>query len=375
MQQKASQFGFVTRLILGDLADAPERVRDRMLATVPTTPVSLALYSVTLLIICGTTLYISREPWAWVWFGISAFAVVWRSLHPAIEKLRGRPQPLMSIMFSSGLAMASFGFGSVQALRSGSLSLAIMALAGTMGVMAGVATRWAALPRPAIATMVLSIVPPTLELASHGGADVFAAAALALAAVSIITFTARNRESLLASIIATEQLLRQAQTDHLTGLPNRVELLQRLEAACAGINGDSSFAVLYIDLDGFKAVNDNHGHAAGDEMLRDVAGRLRAVLGPEQMVARIGGDEFVALLMDADPLTASGVADAIIAAVSHERSGANGTVMRVGCSIGISVAPEHGRTPETLLRHADTALYSAKSQGKGQTDMFRALEI
>jgi diguanylate cyclase (GGDEF)-like protein len=148
-----------------------------------------------------------------------------------------------------------------------------------------------------------------------------------------------------------------------------------MEAACARLPEGEAFAVLYIDLDGFKAVNDNHGHAAGDETLRDVAGRLRAVLGPDEVVARIGGEDFVALLMDADPLTASGVADAIIAAVSHERAGPNGTVMRVGCSIGISVAPDHGRTPETLLRHADSALYSAKSQGKGQTDMFRALEL
>jgi diguanylate cyclase (GGDEF)-like protein len=271
--------------------------------------------------------------------------------------------------------MASFGFGSVGALRSGNVSLAIMALAGTMGVMAGVATRWAALPRPAIATMVLSIVPPTLELASRGGADLFAAAALSLAAISIITFTTRNREALLASVIATEQLLRQAQTDHLTGLPNRSDLLQRMEEACTRLPAGRGFAVRYIDLDGFKAVNDTHGHAAGDEVLRDVAGRLRAALGPDQMVARIGGDEFVALVMDADPLTASGVADAVIAAVSHERNAGNGNVIRIGCSIGVSVAPAHGRTPETLLRHADTALYSAKSQGKGQTDMFRALEI
>lgn len=375
MQEEAPRFGFVTRLILGDLADAPDRVRERMLATVPTSPISLALYSVTLLIICGTTLYIARAQWAVVWFAVSVVAVLWRSLHPLVEKLRGRPQPLMSIMFSSGLAMASFGFGSVGALRSGNASLAIMALAGTMGVMAGIATRWAALPRPAIATMVLSIVPPTLELASRGGTDLFAACALALAALSIITFTTRNRESLLASVIATEQLRRQAQTDHLTGLPNRVELLQRLEEACARLQDGGRLAVLYIDLDGFKAVNDTHGHAAGDEMLRDVASRLRTVLGPEQLVARMGGDEFVALLTDADPLTASGVADAIIAALSHERTGANGATMRVGCSIGISVAPDHGRTPETLLRQADAALYSAKSQGKGQTDMFRALEI
>ena len=111
-----------------------------------------------------------------------------------------------------------------------------------------------------------------------------AAVALGFSAASIATFTAHNRQTLLASITAGELLRRKAQTDHLTGLANRAELMQRLEDACDELPGANrgrgrNFAVLYVDLDGFKAVNDSHGHAAGDEILQRVAACLRQVVG------------------------------------------------------------------------------------------------
>ncbi|MET0282012.1 MAG: GGDEF domain-containing protein [Steroidobacteraceae bacterium] len=353
-----------------------------MLETIPTTAVSLLVYSLTLLIICVTTVYISGAPWAWIWLAASVCCVAWRTLHPLFARLRGRPKPLVSIMMSSGCAMASFGFGCAMSIRTGDIALTTMALSGTMGVMAGVATRWAALPRPAVATMLLSVAPPMLALAARGGPNVLAALALGFSAISIATFTAQNRDSLLASVTAGELLRRRAQTDHLTGLANRAELLTQMEDACKGLpasagESDSTgcFAVLFVDLDGFKAVNDNHGHGAGDEVLQEVARRLQQVVGPEQTVARIGGDEFVVLLLDADPLTASGVADETIAAVSRDIHVSNGRTLRVGCSVGVCMAPEQGRSPEILLANADSALYFAKNQGKGQTGLFQALQI
>ena len=91
------------------------------------------------------------------------------------------------------------------------------------------------------------------------------------------------------------------------------------------------------------------------------------------MVARIGGDEFVVLLRDADGLTARAVADEIIAAISREHRITDGRALRVGCSVGISLAPLQGREPETLLARADAALYEVKSQGKGRTGLWRTL--
>ncbi len=377
--RKVSPTGPLYRFLLGDLADAPERVRERMLETIPTTNLSLAAYSFTLFLICGTAVWISRgAAWSWAWLTGSVLLIGWRALHPWLVMRMGRPRPLASIMLSSGLAMASFGFGCAMSIRTGNVVLTTIVVSGTMCALAGIATRWAALPRPAIATMVVSILPPMYELAMRGGSNIMAAVVLGFTAASIATFTAHNRTTLLASISAAELLRRKAETDHLTGLANRAELMQRLEDACDELPDPNrrrgrNFALLYVDLDGFKAINDNHGHAAGDEILQRVSACLRQVVGPEETVARIGGDEFVVLLQDSDPLTARAVSDEIINAISREHRISDGRVLRVGCSVGISMAPDQGSDPEVLLARADAALYSVKNQGKGQTGVWRAL--
>ena len=370
--------GFLLRLLLGDLVDAPERVRARMLESVPTTTVSLVFYSITLIVICATTVYISRAPWAWAWLIASIVLIAWRAIHPALERRKGRRPPLGSIMMSSGLAMASFGYGCAESIATGDIALTTMAMSGTMGVLAGCATRWAAVPRAAILTMLLCVVPPMAVLCTLGGPHVLAAISMGFVVLSIAAFTLHNQEYLLAAITAEELHRRMAQTDHLTGLANRSELLHQMAAACAALPSviggrGRTFAVLYIDLDGFKAINDNHGHAAGDEVLQRVADCLRQVTGPDELVARIGGDEFVVMLSDGDALTGRGVADEIIAAISREHRIGDGRTLRVGCSVGLCVAPDQGREPEVLLARADSALYEVKNQGKGHTGIWRAI--
>jgi diguanylate cyclase (GGDEF)-like protein len=371
--------GFLLRLLLGSLADAPPRVRERMLDTIPSTPLSLAFYTATLMIICITTVYITREWWAWAWLAWSALLVAWRALLPVLSPGIRRGHPVLSVMLPSGLAMASFGFGCAFCLAGGDIALATMGLSGQMGVLAGVATRWAVVPRIAIAVMTISVLPPIIVLVSMGGVNVLAGLALGFAATVISSFIFQNREALHAAISSGEHLRRKAQTDHLTGLANRAELMQRMADACAELpDADArvrgrGFSVLYIDLDGFKGVNDSHGHAAGDEILQRVADGLRRVTGPEELVARIGGDEFVVLLRDADALTARGVADEIIADLAREHRLGDGRSVRIGCSVGLCSAPDQGREPEVLLARADAALYEVKAQGKGYTGMWRAL--
>jgi len=371
--------GFLVRLVMGSLADAPPRVQERMLETIPTTPLSLIFYAVTLLTICATTVYITRAPWAWAWLLVSMALVAWRSLLPLWERRHDRMYPVYRVMPPAGLAMVSFGVGCALCLRTENIALATMALSGQMGVLAGIATRWAALPRIAVAVMAASVLPPMVVLMAAGGANILAGIALGFAAAVIASFLFQNRAALHAAISSGELLRRKAQTDHLTGLANRAELMQRMADACAELpDPDSrvrgrSFAVLYIDLDGFKAVNDSHGHATGDEILQRVSDALRRVVGPEELVARIGGDEFVALLRDADGLAARGVADEIIEAIAREHRLADGRAVRIGCSVGVSTAPEQGREPEILLARADAALYEVKAQGKGYTGVWRAL--
>ncbi len=270
----------ILRLLLGDLMDAPERVRARMLESVPTTTLSLVFYSITLIVICSTTVFISRAPWAWAWLAASIVLIGWRTIHPMLERRKGRPAPLGSIMLSSGLTMASFGFGCAESIATGEVALITMAMSGTMGVLAGLATRWAAIPRAAILTMLLAVLPPMVVLCMQGGAHLLAATSMGFVVLSIATFTLHNQQYLLSAITAEELHRRMAQTDHLTGLANRAELLHQMAAACASLppvggGRGRNFAVLFIDLDGFKALNDNHGHAAGDEMLQRVADCLR----------------------------------------------------------------------------------------------------
>ncbi|MEO8811129.1 MAG: EAL domain-containing protein [Rhodanobacter sp.] len=160
--------------------------------------------------------------------------------------------------------------------------------------------------------------------------------------------------------------------DSLTGLPNRTLLLQRLEQAMERYtaNPEQQFAVLFIDLDRFKVINDSVGHLVGDDLLFQVGGRIRACLKTRDVVARLGGDEFAVLLEGiANSAKASRIADRIISELQ--------TPFRLGtkeiftsASIGITMAAPHYRQPEELLRDADAAMYNAKDAGRHRAAMF-----
>ncbi len=151
----------------------------------------------------------------------------------------------------------------------------------------------------------------------------------------------------------------QALHDPLTGLPNRACLLDRLASALAARHRQAPVAVLFVDLDGFKLVNDGLGHDAGDDALIESGRRLIAASGKEDTVARVGGDEFVLLLPSSTPTQATAVARRIVAAFSapfHLKE----TEATIGASIGIATSGPDLKQPEDLLRAADTALYHAK---------------
>ncbi len=176
--------------------------------------------------------------------------------------------------------------------------------------------------------------------------------------ISIRDVSARKR--------AEAQLSHLAMHDQVTDLPNRrlfVELAEK-HLAHARRHG-KQFAIHMIDLDGFKLVNDMHGHEAGDALLRAVSGRFGASLREEDVVARFGGDEFAVLETGThQPSDAAAVADRLIGQVRLPVRLDAGEVT-VGCSIGIAVYPDDGATIEALLRNADTAMYRAKADGKG----------
>jgi diguanylate cyclase (GGDEF)-like protein len=169
---------------------------------------------------------------------------------------------------------------------------------------------------------------------------------------------------------AQNRLARLALHDPLTGLPNRIYLLDRLSVALdPGKHGARekrpAVSMLFVDLDGFKGVNDTHGHDAGDELLRQVAGRISGLLRANDFVARIGGDEFVVVIASSGPRDANAIAQRILEAFRSPFQLPDATRVAVTASIGVShVAP--GVSASEALRQSDTAMYHAKRSGRDQ---------
>ena len=165
--------------------------------------------------------------------------------------------------------------------------------------------------------------------------------------------------------IAQETIHRQATRDALTGLPNRALTLDRLGQMLASYRRNMAmFAVLFMDLDHFKLINDSLGHAAGDELLVKTAQRIKSALRDSDSVGRMGGDEFIVLLGNLNAAEdIIPIADAILAAVREPLEVA-GHTLQTSASIGITVYPMDGASPETLLRNADNAMYEAKKNGR-----------
>lgn len=168
-----------------------------------------------------------------------------------------------------------------------------------------------------------------------------------------------------------EELDRVAHYDPLTGTPNRRLLADRLQQSIARADRhQTTLAVCYLDLDGFKAVNDVHGHNVGDELLKGVTANLKGVLRTEDTLSRLGGDEFVLLLSDiGTPQECSLILERILQAIKTPVT-VESAVLHVSGSIGVSLYPQDHSDADTLLRHADQAMYRAKEAGKNRFHLF-----
>jgi diguanylate cyclase (GGDEF)-like protein/PAS domain S-box-containing protein len=161
-----------------------------------------------------------------------------------------------------------------------------------------------------------------------------------------------------------------AHHDALTSLPNRSHFNARVDQEIAALTPGRRFAVLCLDLDRFKQVNDLFGHSAGDKLLQTIAARVTAVLGERQMMARLGGDEFAILMPDvANPAAASRLAETVLEAL---RTSGDAPDSHISTSIGIALSPDDATDRQSLLTYADTALYRAKTEGRNTYRFFEA---
>jgi diguanylate cyclase (GGDEF)-like protein len=226
-------------------------------------------------------------------------------------------------------------------------------------------------------TAALLVNPATLAIQVTAGHQVDPAPYLiggAIIGVLVIARLAHAMRMLAESLSERESLMellrRQALFDSLTSLPNRSLFSERLTASYANRSSERMLAVLLLDIDDFKSVNDSYGHDAGDALLVAVGQRLRGAIRDGDTAARLGGDEFVIALANFnDPTVPTRVAERVLAMLS-EPFDCGGHRLTMRASIGVAVAGADDRTADDLVRNADIAMYLAKSRGKGRFEMF-----
>lgn len=351
--------------------DTPE-IRERLIRSMFERRLAVLFGVLTSVATAITALVLTGALWpvAWIVTEIVLFAGRYRNVERiATKPEQERHRAYARLVFFGVAWSVTYGLGQFACATSGIDLLIVMGAINTAGAVGNIASRNASLPRLGTIAMVFAGLPFGFGLYLHGAPEmlmVFVMATLLTGGMVLVML--QNHEIMLRMINAEWTNHLAARTDRLTELPNRIHLEERLMDLCDDLStmpGAPSFAVLCLDLDGFKAVNDQFGHAAGDTLLRAVAGRIVQSIRDRDIACRVGGDEFVLLLPDTSASEASFVAARLITAISRPYDIGIDHLVRIGVSVGSAVAEEPGESPQGLLDRADQALYSAKAAGKG----------
>lgn len=362
----------LTRWLADSGRDVPDDIRRAMVGSLFSSLPVFATGLANSVMVAAVITAIHPLPPFILWLGLevlvfcSRFAILFRA-HRLAALDRRTPTDLYVVM--ALVWSASVGFGAFITLTMGSWPAALLACISVTAMIGGMCFRNFAAPRLTLAMMALSLVPLAAGAVMTGQWVLLAVAVqvpLYLAGMASASF--RLKDMLVSTMKAERDNCYLARHDALTGLTNRAGLIHALEERLAGQPGRprGRLALLYLDLDGFKQVNDRFGHASGDAVLQVVADKLNAVARIGDVTARIGGDEFVLIADDADAATALALGERLIGKIATAYALPGGASATVGVSIGIACAPDHGASVTELLARADAALYLAKAKGKSR---------
>lgn len=285
--------------------------------------------------------------------------------------LAHRPTPTDLYVVLALFWAGSVGYGTFISLTSGDWIAATLACLSAASMVGGICVRNFGAPRLSAAMVALSVGPCALAaLFTQEPIFWLVLVQVPLYMTSMSMASYRLNGMLVSTMLAERENERQARQDSLTGLLNRYGLLRALDQAVSRASqGKAEFAVLYLDLDGFKSVNDTYGHGAGDTLLKQVSERLQALKPPGAEAGRIGGDEFVLLMRLDGNEDIRRFSDRIIDSVRQPYDLQQAMPVYIGGSIGIALIPRHGADTAAVLHAADQALYLAKSAGKSRAAM------
>ncbi len=350
-------------------AEGAASFRSEIMATVMLRPIPLLLSSIGILTMSGTAVMITGARWATAWFAIDAVVLGLRLVPTIRHEQHGGalPDAVSRIVVCLAFCMLLlFSLGCSACVLAEHRPLTTVATASMMGLVAGLATRWAALPRLALAAIVVFMTPfcAALATAGHGGLRA-GAFQFAIIVVSVSALTIQNRAALIALLRAERRNRLLAVTDTLTGLPNRAGLIAHFDELRVRAGAGAEIALLFIDLDEFKAINDRYGHSAGDHVLIAVARRLEAAIQPH-FACRLGGDEFIVVMTGIDRAAATFVARRILEQLERPIGSGTDQPIVASASVGIAFGPIADRDAAHILADADVALYLAKEAGGGR---------
>lgn len=344
----------------------PDHIRSQLLAQLLSSPLAIVMGALTGLIVGiaslarhGSTVFIVLVTLEVLLLAVRLGSL--RSLAKATKAARvvQVDQPIVLSILWCGLQGATAFF----AMRTGDTVLMVLTATMVMALIGPLCARNYAAPRLALLLVALCDFPFVVGAVSLGNPWFYILVGITpmflLGAIQIVT---NYKSAMVRALAAEHENLELSRHDPLTGLQNRGGLNAQLDR----LDPMHPVAIIAMDLDGFKEINDNYGHAAGDYVLEQVADRMRKQVPEPYALARLGGDEFMAVLLDRTPQEVKAQAEGILSAIGDKSFQLrNGHWVKIGISVGYACLPEDTKSVAKLRVHADEALYAAKHAGKG----------